>query len=816
MDNKIARYMEIERRGLLNRLPEEKQNLWQEYKRRHPELSDNGMQPMSAQQKQQAEDMAAKIRPQKSLGDKTAEFMVTNPFSRQLGFALQGASNAALNPFGYVARAAGVDTEPLEAQNAMERITELAGKYGYDTGAFTSGLTGLAEAGVGGAGLTGNVIKALAAGGQPVAQTGSLGSAALTGFVNPETETGKFATDVLGGMAAAPLGQVVDKSVRSLAPLRKLAKSYLDLNTLTFDPEKNTIRNIGNKLIGKGQNIDDVLNEENQRLARKITRDAKISQARRENAENQISGYVYDTPVIHGGRGVLGRGSGEISPSVDKKSELVPQVDLVKRIKPTEATKRATGNDIAFDEFTPSPENGLRFYKAMSDFKKNAGKIGEQVYLYSPEEYANMRTFLSEDGKTGFALKNDGDIVSVFNGGNSKGAADNIMQAATAAGGTKLDAYDTFLPEIYSRNGFRVNSRDTWNENYKPDKWNKGYMRRFNQGEPDVVYMQYDPNYYGSYESPNSLQNVVNRINAGKDAAAEELNNIWHKRTFNAKKLLDALQTKDGETKISRAIKSGANDLSQDIRELDARIKYNAAGAPDEELDNLFEIPEMTKAKKNYSDFISNNADKSIPEAVMNDYYKQNPLAVPYLKQARQVNPTDFKDLLPNGIVENDKLKQGMRLKRTKNVNTIGSSAAKGYENAENALKNLMEKYYPGFRSVNTEYAKASTKQGSYSTRAKSAISRLANGTANEVLTALVNTLMSGAALGTLAFNKSIAAVPIATGGGNALLRSHFRNSGRKLAYDKAAKLPVYLSELARAIERNKTEKIKNEIEEEN
>ena len=146
------------------------------------------------------------------------------------------------------------------------------------------------------------------------------------------------------------MGQVVDKSVRSLAPLRKLAKSYLDLNTFTFDPKKGTLSNIGNKLIGKGQNIDDVLNQENQRLARKITRDEKISQARRENAENQISGYVYDTPVIHGGRGVLGRGSGELPPSVDKTSELVSQVDLVKRIKPTEATKRATGNDIAFDE----------------------------------------------------------------------------------------------------------------------------------------------------------------------------------------------------------------------------------------------------------------------------------------------------------------------------------------------------------------------------------------------------------------------------------------------------------------------------------
>lgn len=82
-----------------------------------------------------------------------------------------------------------------------------------------------------------------------------------------------------------------------------------------------------------------MLNQESQKLARKITRDAKISQARRENAKNQISGYVYDTPVIHGGRGVLRRGSGELPPSVDKTSELVSQVDLVKRIKPTAKTQ---------------------------------------------------------------------------------------------------------------------------------------------------------------------------------------------------------------------------------------------------------------------------------------------------------------------------------------------------------------------------------------------------------------------------------------------------------------------------------------------
>ena len=54
----------------------------------------------------------------------------------------------------------------------------------------------------------------------------------------------------------------------------------------------------------------------------------------------------------------------------------------------------------------------------MSDFKKKAGAKGEQVYQYSPEKYAEMRTFLTDDGKTGFAIRNDGDIVSVFNGGS--------------------------------------------------------------------------------------------------------------------------------------------------------------------------------------------------------------------------------------------------------------------------------------------------------------------------------------------------------------------------------------------------------------
>ena len=39
MNEKIARYQEIERRGLLDKLSTEKRAMWEEYKSRHPELS---------------------------------------------------------------------------------------------------------------------------------------------------------------------------------------------------------------------------------------------------------------------------------------------------------------------------------------------------------------------------------------------------------------------------------------------------------------------------------------------------------------------------------------------------------------------------------------------------------------------------------------------------------------------------------------------------------------------------------------------------------------------------------------------------------
>ena len=186
-----------------------------------PVVQQPNIQPMTDEQKAQAQEMANQIRPKKTLGDKISEFMVTNPVSRQIGFGLQGVANAGLNPAGYVARAMGVDTKPLEAQNMAERVTELAGQYGYDAAAMVP-ILGLASAS---APAVAPYIAPLVEGGIPLALTGSTGSAIATGIINPENPYVRMVTDVLGGGIATGLATpkftAPKQDVKSITNLEK-------------------------------------------------------------------------------------------------------------------------------------------------------------------------------------------------------------------------------------------------------------------------------------------------------------------------------------------------------------------------------------------------------------------------------------------------------------------------------------------------------------------------------------------------------------------------------------------------------------------
>jgi 2'-5' RNA ligase len=140
-----------------------------------------------------------------------------------------------------------------------------------------------------------------------------------------------------------------------------------------------------------------------------------------------------------------------------------------------------------------SANGAPRFHGAISAAKA-ASPYGAAVHVYPVEDYRNTRMFVTPDSKAGFALKGN-DIVSLFKHPDhaEKGFAQTALALATEQGGQRLDAFDTQLPFLYSRSGFRAVARLAWNDQHKPDGWDYKTFGEFNGGRPDVVFMVHDP-----------------------------------------------------------------------------------------------------------------------------------------------------------------------------------------------------------------------------------------------------------------------------------------------------------------------------------
>lgn len=173
----------------------------------------------------------------------------------------------------------------------------------------------------------------------------------------------------------------------------------------------------------------------------------------------------------------------EVAPVFDRQGDLL--------VMPTEYAEQLKQYGVSAPSLREVPAE--QFYPAIVSGKASQGPQGAAVYVYDPDEYRGMRTFLTEDGSAGFALKDD-DIVSVFKHANSPHTqvATPMVLGAVEQGGRQLDAFDINLPRNYSTVGFRPSSRLPWDESEAPKDWDKAAMSRFNRGEPDVVFMNYD------------------------------------------------------------------------------------------------------------------------------------------------------------------------------------------------------------------------------------------------------------------------------------------------------------------------------------
>jgi hypothetical protein len=156
----------------------------------------------------------------------------------------------------------------------------------------------------------------------------------------------------------------------------------------------------------------------------------------------------------------------------------------------------AAGNSLPAIKQVSSAPNAASYNADMT--RAMAGNpAGAQVEIKSAEDLSGYNLFRTEAG-SGFAIKPDGDIVAVFASPNEPPRGSYAMlQAAVQAGGTKLDAFDTFLPKIYENVGFRPVARLPWNDEFAPPNWDKKVFAKHNNGEPDIVFFVHDPEYFG-------------------------------------------------------------------------------------------------------------------------------------------------------------------------------------------------------------------------------------------------------------------------------------------------------------------------------
>jgi hypothetical protein len=106
--------------------------------------------------------------------------------------------------------------------------------------------------------------------------------------------------------------------------------------------------------------------------------------------------------------------------------------------------------------------------------RNQSSRVGMFTPHADPSELDHHTLILRNDGKVGSAVSPEGDVQSVFNNSGEKGAGGAAIEAAKAAGGKTLDAFDVGLPQIYAKHGFVEDHRE----------------KNWTAGGPDVVYMK--------------------------------------------------------------------------------------------------------------------------------------------------------------------------------------------------------------------------------------------------------------------------------------------------------------------------------------
>ena len=207
------------------------------------------------------------------------------------------------------------------------------------------------------------------------------------------------------------------------------------------------------------------------------------------------------------------------------------------------------------------------------------------------------------------------------------------------------------------------------------------------------------------------------------------------KRSF-----VEALADENKRRTMRNAVMSGAEDLSERAKILSDRLERRNGGMYDADFEQVIKTPELSRAEEKYAGFMAKNGGQMMPEEKAADFYAQHPIAEDMIAEMRLIDPRAFAGIQPGSLAEFDMLKKRLREEAGNKVK-VGASRSGALKRAENDLKTLMDREFPGFRDVNRNFADAQTTQDIFESRLKKGLTSVGGATVSPYWSGL---LMSG------------------------------------------------------------------------
>ena len=207
------------------------------------------------------------------------------------------------------------------------------------------------------------------------------------------------------------------------------------------------------------------------------------------------------------------------------------------------------------------------------------------------------------------------------------------------------------------------------------------------------------------------------------------------KRSF-----VEALADENKRRTMRNAVMSGAEDLSERAKILSDRLERRNGGMYDADFEQVIKTPELSRAEEKYAGFMAKNGGQMMPEEKVADFYAQHPIAEDMIAEMRLIDPRAFDGIQPGSLAEFDMLKKTLREEAGNKVK-VGASRSGALKRAENDLKTLMDREFPGFRDVNRNFADARTTQDIFESRLKKGLMSVGGATVSPYWSGL---LMSG------------------------------------------------------------------------